>query len=114
MGRGRRDNDPPPPPALRLRLDKWLVHARFVKTRGRASDLAANGHIRLNGQRLTQGDRPVRIGDVLTLALPGLTRVVEVLDLGERRGPASEARLLYRDLFPGPAVPHGDDEPDSD
>lgn len=99
MARGRQDAEPAAPPS-RLRLDKWLVHARFVKTRGRAADLAADGHVRLNGQRLTEGDRPVRVGDVLTLALPGLTRVVEVLDLGERRGPASEARLLYRDLSP--------------
>lgn len=81
----------------RLRLDKWLWHARMAKSRTLAAKLVVSGHVRVNGQRTDNPARPVRIGDVLTLALAHTTLVVEVRALGERRGPAPEARLLYAD-----------------
>jgi ribosome-associated heat shock protein Hsp15 len=81
-----------------LRLDKWLVHARFVKTRERAQDLIENTRIRVNRVVVEKAAHPVRPGDLITLPLgPGI-RVLRVLALGERRGPATEARTLYEEI----------------
>ncbi len=85
----------------RQRLDKWLWFARFAKTRSLAAKLAASGHIRVNGQRTDNPAKALAVGDVVTVALPRTTTVVRVEDLGERRGPAAEARLLYTDLTVG-------------
>lgn len=89
-------------PADRLRLDKWLWHARVVRTRTLAQELARSGHVRVNGQRAASASRPVRIGDVLTIALDRTVRVLEVTALGERRGPASAAQALFLDRSPAP------------
>ncbi|PXW59007.1 RNA-binding S4 domain-containing protein [Chelatococcus asaccharovorans] len=86
-----------PAPGERIRIDKWLWHARMAKSRTLAGKLVESGHARLNGRRIEGSDRLIRPGDILTLALPHATLVVEVLALGHRRGPASEARTLYRD-----------------
>ena len=77
------------------RLDKWLFHARFCRSRAAAQDAAKVGKIRLNGARVDKPGHALRPGDVLTLALGGTVQVVKVLQLGERRGGAVEARLLY-------------------
>lgn len=88
--------------AARLRLDIWLWRARFFRTRALAA-----GHIRQDGVHLSarglarRTDRPavtIGIGDVVTFAKEGHILSVEVLGLGLRRGPAEEARLLYRPL----------------
>jgi ribosome-associated heat shock protein Hsp15 len=81
-----------------LRLDKWLWHARFIKNRGLAEDLVASRRVRLNDQIVAKTHQLVRPGDVLTLTQPAQVRVLRVLALGERRGPASEARLLYEEV----------------
>ena len=78
-----------------LRIDKWLWHARFCKTRDVAQEKAAKGHIRLNGHRIEKASAAVRIGDVMTLPTGGKVVSLKVLGLGLRRGPASEALLLY-------------------
>ncbi len=78
-----------------IRIDKWLWHARFCKTRGIAQEKAMQGRIRLNGQRVEKPAAPVRIGDTLTLPHLGKVILIRILDLGARRGPASEARALY-------------------
>jgi ribosome-associated heat shock protein Hsp15 len=82
-----------------LRIDKWLWHARFCKTRSIAQEKAAAGFIRLNGQRVEKPSAAVRVGDVMTLPAGGGTISVRVLALGVRRGPATEARTLY-DILP--------------
>jgi ribosome-associated heat shock protein Hsp15 len=82
----------------RQRLDKWLWFARFAKTRTLAAKLVASGFVRLNGQRTDNAAKAVAVGDVITLALTRATLVVRVEGLGERRGPAPEARQLYLDL----------------
>ena len=81
-----------------LRIDKWLFHARFCKTRNIAQEKAESGRIRLNGQRVEKASANVRIGDVLTLPVGGKVVALRVLQLGERRGPATEARTLYEVL----------------
>ena len=78
-----------------LRIDKWLWHARFCKTRDVAQEKAVKGHIRLNGHRIEKASAAVRIGDVMTLPTGGKVVSLKVLGLGMRRGPASEAQLLY-------------------
>ncbi len=82
----------------RQRIDKWLWHARMVRTRGDAAALATGGFVRLNGKRMTAAGHPVRIGDVITLALDRSVRVVRVEGICERRGKAPAARSLYHDL----------------
>ncbi len=82
----------------RQRLDKWLWFARFAKTRTLAAKLVASGFVRINGQRTDNAAKALAVGDVVTIALGRATLVVRVEGLGERRGPASEARQLYVDL----------------
>jgi ribosome-associated heat shock protein Hsp15 len=82
----------------KIRLDKWLWFARVVKTRSIAQELAGSGHVRVNGQRAESAARAIRIGDVLTIALPSRVRILKVQDVAERRGPASEAARLYEEL----------------
>ncbi len=87
------------PKALdRQRIDKWLWHARMVRTRSDAAALATAGYVRLNGKRMIAASHPVQIGDVVTLALDRSVRVVRVEGFCERRGGAPSARALYRDL----------------
>jgi ribosome-associated heat shock protein Hsp15 len=79
-----------------IRIDKWLWHARFCKTRGIAQEKALQGTIRLNGHRVEKPSAAVRIGDMMTLPHLGKVILIKVLGLGMRRGPASEARTLYQ------------------
>ena len=82
----------------RQRIDKWLWHARMVRTRTDAAALTTAGFVRLNGKRMTAAGHPVRVGDVVTVALDRTIRVVRIEGLCERRGGAPVARTLYRDL----------------
>ncbi|MGC6512078.1 MAG: RNA-binding S4 domain-containing protein [Parvibaculales bacterium] len=84
----------------KLRVDKWLWHARFFKTRTQATQLAAQGRIRINGEKAGKASTVVKKGDVLTFPKERDIRVIEILALGSRRGPATEAATLYRDLQP--------------
>lgn len=81
------------------RIDIWLWRARFVKTRGLAANLVERGAVRLthNGveTRLDKSSRSVHPGDLLTFAQHGRVTTLRVEALGERRGPAEEARALY-------------------
>jgi ribosome-associated heat shock protein Hsp15 len=86
----------------RLRVDKWLWHARVVKSRSLAARLVEEGHVRINGIRADGPAKPVKPGDVLTIALERTVRVLEVVALGARRGPATEAATLYDDRSPEP------------
>lgn len=83
------------------RLDKWLWCARFGRHRADCARLVAEGTVRLNRQATDKPHARLRPGDVLTLPLPGGVRVVEVLALAARRGPAAEARGLYREIAEG-------------
>ena len=87
----------------RQRIDKWLWHARVVRTRTAAAALAESGHVRLNSQRIDAASRTVRAGDVVTVALDRSVRVLKVSGFVERRGSADDARGIYEDLTPAPA-----------
>lgn len=84
----------------KLRLDKWLWHARFFKTRTLAAKIISGGHIRVNATKVSKPATTVTAGDVLTFPQGDQIRVVEVVLLGERRGPAPEAQTLYLDRTP--------------
>jgi ribosome-associated heat shock protein Hsp15 len=84
------------------RVDKFLWFARFYKSRTLSAGMVADGRVRINGERCEKPSTLVKLGDVLTFPAGGRVRVVKVLRGGERRGPASEARLLYEDLTPPP------------
>jgi ribosome-associated heat shock protein Hsp15 len=76
------------------RLDKWLWHCRFYKTRSLATAAIAGGKAHLNAERVKPAHR-VRIGDRLSLSLEGIVAEFEVLGLPRRRGPAAEAQSHY-------------------
>jgi len=81
-----------------IRLDKWLWQARFFKTRALASKLCAAGRVRIDGEKVTKAHAAIRPGHVLTFPQAREIRVVRVIALGTRRGPAVEAQTLYDDL----------------
>jgi ribosome-associated heat shock protein Hsp15 len=83
-----------------IRIDKWLWHARRIKTRSGAAKLAREGKIRINGEKISKPSRMVRPGDKITAMIGGRLAILEVIAPGHRRGPASEARELYRDMSP--------------
>ena len=91
----------------RIRVDKWLWHARVVKTRSLAKTMVQGGHVRINREKIASPSRAVVPGDVLTLSLPTRVRILKVRAPGERRGPAPEAATLYEDLTP-PAPPRAE------
>ena len=80
-----------------MRIDKWLWHARFFKTRSLSAKTVSAGKIRINGQVVTKPATALRIGDMMTFAQGDWVRVIELLDYGTRRGPAPEAQALYTD-----------------
>ncbi|MBY6057824.1 RNA-binding S4 domain-containing protein [Leisingera daeponensis] len=84
--------------APKIRIDKWLWHARFFKTRSLAAKQVSAGHVRLNGTKALKPAQNVAPGDVLTFAQGKVIRVVRVEAIGERRGPAPEAQALYFDM----------------
>jgi ribosome-associated heat shock protein Hsp15 len=77
------------------RIDKWLFHARFYRTRTLAQAAASAGKVRLNGIRVEKPSQPLKPGDILTLGRGGDVMALRVLALAERRGSALEAQLLY-------------------
>ena len=82
----------------RQRVDRWLWHARVVRTRDAAASLAGGGYVRVNGAKIDAPGRFVRAGDVITVALDRSVRVLKVTGFAQRRGPAGGGRSLYEDL----------------
>ena len=86
------------------RIDKWLWHARVVRTRTAAAALVTSGGVRLNGARVSASSQLVRLGDVVTIALDRTVRIMKVMGFAERRGDAAAASVLFEDLTPKPDV----------
>ncbi len=101
-GKGGRSSDDA---AATLRLDKWLFQARFFKSRALATEEIESGHVRINGQKTRKPGHVLRAGDVLTFPQGDAIRMVRITALGQRRGPATEAQLLYLDLVPATPPP---------
>lgn len=91
---------PPAPEGTKMRVDKWLWHARFFKTRGLATKLVTAGHVRVNGDKIAKASHGITSGDVLTFPQAKQVRVIRIQALSTRRGPAPEAQALYEDLDP--------------
>lgn len=82
------------------RVDKWLWHARFFKTRALAQAVIEKGHVRINSVKVKKTSSTIAVGDVLTFVQARVVRVVQVQGFAQKRGPAKEAQLLYLDLAP--------------
>jgi ribosome-associated heat shock protein Hsp15 len=80
------------------RLDLWLWCARVMKARSDCARLVESGGVRLNSQPTAKAHARVRTGDVITLGLRQDVRVLRVVGLAERRGPAPMARMLYQEI----------------
>lgn len=91
-----------------IRVDKWLWQARFFKTRATASRLCAARRVRVDGRVIGKAHHALRVGHVLTFPQARRIRVVRVVALGVRRGPASEAATLYEDMSPDDPVERGE------
>jgi ribosome-associated heat shock protein Hsp15 len=81
-----------------MRLDKWLWHARFFKSRTLAARYVERARCRIDGRVVDKPHATVAPGMVLTFALGSRVRVIRVVALGERRGPAPEAHALYDEI----------------
>ena len=77
------------------RIDKWLFHARFYRTRALAQAAAEGGRVRRNGVRVEKPAQTVRPGDILTLGKGKELLTLRILALAARRGSASQAQALY-------------------
>ncbi len=85
---------------LTRRVDQWLFFSRLIKSRSLAGRLVTTGKVRQNKEKLVKPSQTVKVGDVITAMINQRLRVIQVEALGHRRGPASEAQLLYTDLTP--------------
>ena len=86
-----------------VRIDKWLWFARFFKSRSLAAKLCTGNRVRVNRRVVGKSSATIRVGDVLTFPQGSRIRVVKILALGTRRGPAPDAATLYDDLTPPPS-----------
>ena len=84
----------------KIRLDKWLWHARFFKSRKLSAEIVSAGKVRVNAMPIKKPGRSVSAGDVLTFSFRSSVCVIRIEALGVRRGPASEARMLYSVVTP--------------
>lgn len=85
-----------------MRIDRFLFFVRLAKSRTLAQSLVEAGHVRIDGRRVTRPSAEVAAGSVVALPLHGHVRVLKVLELPARRGPAPEARACYEELGPLP------------
>ena len=81
-----------------MRIDRFLVFIRLVKSRTLAQGVIEQGHVRIDGKRVEKPSDQVEVGSVLALPLRGQVRVLRVLALPARRGPATEARACYEEI----------------
>ena len=85
-----------------MRIDRYLHCIRLVKSRTLAQTLVDTGHVRIDGKRVEKPSDAVHVGSTITVPLRGDVSIIRVLDLPNRRGPASEARTCYEELDPLP------------
>ena len=83
-----------------MRVDRYLHCIRLVKSRTLAQALIEQGTARIDGKRVDKPSEPVHVGSVIAVPLRGRVRIIRVLALPERRGPASAARAAYEEIEP--------------
>lgn len=87
-----------------MRIDRFLHCIRLAKSRTLAQSLVQAGHIRIDGKRATKPSEPIRVGSIVALPLRGQVRILRVLALPARRGPAGEARSCYEEIAEAPKI----------
>ena len=87
-----------------MRLDKFLFFIRLVKSRTLAQGLIDAGNVRVDGKRVAKTAEEVKVGSVIALPLRGQVRILRVVALPDRRGPASEAQACYEELEEPPRL----------
>ena len=88
-----------------MRIDRFLYCIRLVKSRTLGQAVIDAGYVRIDGRRVGKPSEDVRVGSVIALPLGGRVRILRVLSLPDRRGPAAEARLCYEELGVDEAKP---------
>ncbi len=87
------------------RIDKWLWHARFFKTRSLAQKQVATGKIRVDKEKISSPSRKILPGNILTITRQRDIKIIEIVEIADKRGPYKEAQLLYNDLsLPKPEI----------
>jgi ribosome-associated heat shock protein Hsp15 len=81
-----------------VRIDRFLFFIRLAKSRTLAQSIVEEGHVRIDGKRVEKSSEEVRSGSIIALPLHDRVRVLRVLKLPTRRGPASEAHACYEEL----------------
>ena len=81
-----------------MRIDRFLFFIRLIKSRTQAQGVIDEGHVRIDGKRVEKPSEEVRVGSVVALPLHDQVRILRVLELPQRRGPAPEARACYEEL----------------
>ncbi len=81
-----------------MRIDRFLVFIRLVKSRTLAQSVIEQGHVRIDGKRVEKPSDQVEAGSVMALPHRGQVRDLRVLALPARRGPATEARACYEEI----------------
>lgn len=94
------------------RIDKWLFHARFIKSRALATKLVNSKRIRVNGEKISKASYKLKITDILTFDLNDRIMVIEILGINPTRRPYKEACLLYDDQSPAPEPKQDKTQPD--
>ena len=90
--------------SARMRIDKFLFSIRLIKSRTQAQALVEEGRTRIDGRRVEKASDTVKVGSVISMPLRGRVRVLRVLALPVRRGPAAEAQACYEEIPEGPGV----------
>lgn len=94
------------------RIDKWLFHSRFIKSRALATKLVNAKRIRVNGEKISKASSKIKISDILTFDLNDRIMVIEILGINATRRPFKEASLLYDDQSPAPEPRENKNLPD--
>ncbi len=81
-----------------VRIDRFLFFVRLAKSRTLAQSIVDEGYVRIDGRRVEKPSEEVREGSVIALPLHERVRIIRVLTLPTRRGPAAEARACYEEL----------------
>ena len=82
-----------------MRIDRFLVFIRFLKSRTLAQGVISSGHVRVDGKRIDKPSIEVRVGSIVALPLHGEIRIIRVLSLPTRRCSPPEARSCYEELL---------------
>ena len=90
------------------RIDKWLFHARFIKSRARATKLVNAKKLRINGDKISKASYNIKPGDILTFHLQDQVKMIEILGINATRRPFVEAQMLYDDQSPEPITKSDD------